>query len=201
MPSRWIAPWLLLAVVTGACASSTPAERPEAPPPPALLKSPIALLLEHHAELGLTTDQMIEVGKQETALQEKNRPLRMQLRDLRPPGPPRVAPSGGAPDMSPPPGVNPRGWGGGTNRGRATRMGQGPLAVEPETEEARQQRKERVEAILREMDKNIDGAYSEVEKVLDDSQRARARELVEQQRQERQRAREAFEVPSPPPEA
>lgn len=200
MPSRLVPPWLLLAVLTGACASSPP-ERPapEAPPPPVLLKSPLALLLEHHAELGLTTDQMIEVGKHESALQEKNKMLRMKLRELRPRAwgqpPPR-----GASDTSPPPGVNPRGWSGGMDQRRGSSWGgmrPRPPEGPPETEEARQQREAQVQAILREMEDNTVAAYAEAEKVLDESQKARARTLIEQHREERRQAREAMEEPPP----
>lgn len=199
MPSRQVLPWLLLALFTGACSSSKSAERPEPPPPPILFKSPLALLLEHHQELMLTTDQMIAVGQLDGALQEKNKPLRMKLRELRPPGPPPARPGGSGLD-GPPPGVDPRAWGGSRRRSPFGGMG-GPLPPEvpPENEEARKQRMEQAQALMREMEDNEAAAYAEAEKVLDEKQRARGQELVTQQREARRKAREAMR--GPPPEA
>jgi hypothetical protein len=197
MLSKQVLPWLLMALFTGACASSKSAERPEPPPPPILFKSSLALLLEHHAELKLTTDQMIAVGQLNSALQEKNKPLRMKLRELRPVGPP---PRRGPAMDGPPPGVDPRRWGGGRPRGPWTGMGAGqqPPEVPPETDEAREQRRRQIEALLKEMEDNETAAYAEAEKALDETQRTRAGELVAQLHEQRRKAREAPRAPPEP---
>ena len=195
MPSKQVLPLLLMALAAGACSSSKSAERAEPPPPPILFKSPLALLLEHHEELKLSTDQMIAVGRLDSELQEKNKPLRMKLRELRPRGP-AGPPSGGPGIDAPPPGVDPRAWGGGRRRSPFAGMGAGqPPEVPPETEEARKQRLEQVQALLEEMENNEAAAYVEAEKVLDEQQQARARELVTQQREARRKAREAMRAP------
>ncbi len=199
MRLKGVVPWLLLAVVSGACASSGPAQRPEPPLPPVLFKSPLKVVLEHYAELGLSTDQMIAVGQADTALQEKNKPLHLRLQELRPMGPPLPPPGGGTSVDNPPPGVSPRNWGGGRRRSPWGGMG-GPLPpeAEPETDAARQQRMQQIQAILQEMEANETAAVAEAEKALDDKQKARARELVAKHREERQRAREAMQRPPPP---
>jgi hypothetical protein len=198
MLSKQVLPWLLMALFTGACASSRPAERPEPPPPPILFKSSLALLLEHHEALKLTTDQMIAVGQLDSALREKNKPLRMKLRELRPVGPP---PPRSPPAMDgPPPGVDPRGWSGGRRRGPWTGMGGGPQPPEvpPETDEAREQRRRQMEALLKEIADNETAAYAEAEKALDETQRTRAGELVAQLREEQRKVREALRAPPEP---
>ncbi|RKI60819.1 hypothetical protein D7X55_23945, partial [Corallococcus sp. AB049A] len=87
----------MLMGLVAACASSP--ERPERPPPPRILfQSPLALLLENHEALALTTDQLIQVGQKEEALEAANRPLREQLRQVRHPEPP---PGEGGPPRSP----------------------------------------------------------------------------------------------------
>jgi hypothetical protein len=58
----------------------------------------------------------------------------------------------------------------------------------PMDEEALRQ----LEATLRELEDNESAAYNEAEQLLDEKQRARARELISQQREERMRVREAM---------
>lgn len=200
MKSRQVLPWLVLALFSGACASSKPAVPPEPPPPPILFKSPLKLLLEHHEELMLNTDQMIAVGRLDEALQEKNKMLRMRLRELRPRGP-APARRGGS-GMNVPPGVDPRTFSGSQRQSPFDGMG-GPPAPEvpPETEEQRKQRQEQIQAILREMEDNENAAYAEAEKVLDEKQRIRGQELFAQQREARRKAREWMRSPNPSPES
>jgi predicted DNA-binding WGR domain protein len=61
--------------------------------------------------------------------------------------------------------------------------------------------RQQAQATLREMEANEDTAYEEAEKLLDEKQKTRARELVSQQREERMRARESMHGRTPPPEA
>lgn len=191
MSSRPVVPWLLLAVLTGACASSPKPERPEGPPLKVLFQSPIALLLEHHEELALTTDQLIQLDKQEQALQDRNRPLHVKLWEAR------------GRRQGPPPGQDMGGGWGGQGRGRGMGgmggpgMGGGPRRGEPPpVDEASRQ------ATLREIEDNESAAFLEAEKVLDEKQKTRARELFSQQREERLRVREALRGRMrPPPES
>jgi hypothetical protein len=192
MSLRSMMQWPLMAVLAGACASSSEAERPVGPPPRVLFQSPIALLFEHQVELLLTTDQMIQLGKLEAALEAKNRPLRERLREGRRRGPEQ--------EEGPPPGGGMgggRGGGGGMGgmsgmggHGMARRgMGGGPLPSEPPLDE---EALRRIEATLREMEDNESATYNEAEQILDEKQKTRARELVSQQREERMRVREAL---------
>lgn len=199
MSPKPLLPWLLLAVFLGACAPTHEARRPEGPPPRALFQSSLALLLAHHEELRLTTDQMIAVGQREEALQARNRPLREKLREAGPPMPRRPPPG----DLPPPPGVG--GWGGNNRGWSETSSGAPPPGsgvpreeVPKESEEEREKRMQQVRALLRELDSNETAAYEDTEKLLDDTQKARARELVTQQREERKRVREALYGPVPP---
>jgi hypothetical protein len=192
MSLRTVMQWSLMAVLAGACASSSEAERPVGPPPRILFQSPIALLFEHQGELLLTTDQMIQLGKVDDALQAKNKPLREKLREARRRGPEQ--------EEGPPPG-------GGISGGRGGRGGVGGMggmgghgmpsggmgggrvrSDPPMDEEALRQ----LEATLREMEDNETAAYNEAEQLLDEKQKARARELISQQREERMRVREAL---------
>lgn len=189
MSPRQLAPWLLLVGLVAACASSPP-ERPERPEPPRILfQSPLALLLEHHEELALTTDQLIQLGQKEEALEAANRPLREQLRQVRHPEAPRGerpprGPRAGNPNL-------PVGLGGRP----AYRAPPRPLTPLTEEELKRQQ------ALLQVMEDNETAAYRDAEALLDDTQKEKARALVAKQREERQRAREAFQVPETPPES
>ncbi|KFE71321.1 hypothetical protein DB31_3451 [Hyalangium minutum] len=190
-------PWWLMAVLVGACASSAPSERPVGPPPKVLFQSPLALLLEHHTELELTTEQLIELDRREAALQEKNRPLRekLQMGRGRDPEqgeapPPGGGISGGRGDPS---GMRGHGMGGmggrgmGGRGGRGSGMGGGPRREgAPEGEEALKQR----QAVLREMEDNESAAYNDAEPLLNEEQKAKARELVSRQREERIRIRD-----------
>ncbi|MGE6763405.1 hypothetical protein ACQKGO_35675 [Corallococcus interemptor] len=186
MSPRHLVPWLLMGLVA-ACASSP--ERPERPPPPRILfQSPLAVLLENHEALALTTDQLIQVGQKEEALEAANRPLREQLRQVRHPEPP---PGEGGPPRSPRAGNpnTPVGLGGRP----AYRAPPRPLTPLTEEDLKRQQ------ALLQAMEDNEAAAWRDVEALLDDAQKEKARALVSKHREERQRAREAFEAPEPPP--
>ena len=206
MSSRFVVPGWLMAILVGACASSSPSERPEGPPPKVLFQFPLALLLEHHTELQLTTEQLIELDRRETALQEKNRPLREKLwmghgrapEQGEPPPPPPGGMTGGRGDptgmgghggMG---GIGGRGMGGGmSGMGGGHRREGGPMS-----EEAQKQQQE----ALREIEDNESAAYNDAEALLNETQKAKARELVSQQREERLRIRESMKGRIAPPE-
>lgn len=192
MLSRHLMPWLLLVGLVTACASSSPEERPGRPPPPVFLfQSSLALLLEHHDELMLTTDQLIQVGRREEALDAANRPLREQLRQIRHPEPAQ----GERPPPPPPPtpGMGNRNAPVGMGGRPAYRPPPRPLAPLTEEELKRQQ------ALLQAMEDNETVAYRDVEALLDDTQKEKARALVSKLREERQRVRESLQHPEAPP--
>ena len=202
MSSRFVVPGWLMAILVGACASSSPSERPVGPPPKVLFQSPLALLLEHHTELQLTTEQLIELDRREAALQEKNRPLREKLRmghgrapEQGEPPPPPGGMTGGRGDptgMGGHGGMGGRGMGGGmSGMGGGHRREGGPMS-----EEAQKQQ----QAALREMEDNESAAYNDAEALLNETQKAKARELVSQQREERLHIRESMKGRVAPPE-
>jgi len=165
---------LCAGLLSTACATSSEAERPRGPPPKALFQSPLALLLEHRGELALGGDQVARLESLERALEEKSAPLREKMREARAA---RPEPSG----------RGPRGLGGG-GRGRLgaggpPRHGGGPRSADGASREQK--------ALLRELEDHETAAYMEAEKLLDDTQRARARELFSRQREERLRWRES----------
>ncbi|MBN8232734.1 hypothetical protein JYK02_34970 [Corallococcus macrosporus] len=187
MSPRHLVPWLLLVGLFTACASSSPAERPARQPPSVLFQSPLALLLEQHAELALTTDQLIQVGQRQEALDVTNRPYREQLRLVWHPEP--------APGEGPPrgPGVGnrnaPVGLGGRPAYRSAARP-RGPLSEEDQT---------RQQALFQAMEENEMAAYRDVEALLDETQKPKAQALVAKLREERQRARESMKEPEATP--
>ncbi|HVG61588.1 MAG TPA: hypothetical protein VNA24_23715 [Hyalangium sp.] len=187
MSLRAVMQGLLMAVLVGACASPSKVERPVGPSTRFIFQSPIALLLEHHGELLLTTDQMIVLGKQDLALKEKNRPLRELLREARRRDMERE--EGPVPDA----GIGGGGWGRGGGMGGHGMRGHGKggkprSSIQPMDEESLRQ----LEATLREIDDNEYAAYNEAEQILDEKQKVRARELVSQQREERMLERESM---------
>lgn len=190
MSLRAVVQGLLMAVLVGACASPSKVERPVGPSTRFIFQSPIALLLEHHNELLLTTDQMIVLGKQDLALKEKNRPLRELLREARrrdmarDEGPVLDAGIGGGGWSR---GGGMGGMGGHGMRGHG-KGGQPRSSIQPMDEESLRQ----LEATLREIDDNEYTAYNEAEQILDEKQKVRARELVSQQREERMLERESM---------
>lgn len=187
MSPRHFVPWLLLVALVTACASSPPVELRRQPPPRILFESPLALLLENHQELGLSTDQLIKIGQRDEALAVTNRPLREELRGIWSP-----SPMGG----NPPPGAGmpvrtgPAGSGG---RPPYRPPAQPPA---PLSEEALK----RQQLLLQAMEANETAAYREVEDLLEEPQKVKARALVEKQREERVRARESMQKgPEAPP--
>lgn len=185
MSLRSVVQGLLVAVLAGACASSPKVERPVGPSPRFIFQSPIALLLDHHGELLLTTDQMIVLGKRDLALEKKNRPLREKLREARR----RDMERDEGPRLEAGMGGGGRGSGGGMGGMGGRGMGGGSRSSSlPMDEDSLRQ----LEATLREIDDNEYAAYTEAEQILDEEQKVRARELVSQQREARMRVREAL---------
>ncbi|MCY1078568.1 hypothetical protein [Archangium lansingense] len=72
--------WLCLAFPVAACAQSTSAERPaeDAPRGPPVIKSSLAVLLEHSTELALTAEQVAWLEQREQQLQQENAPLKQK---------------------------------------------------------------------------------------------------------------------------
>ncbi|RKG91850.1 hypothetical protein [Corallococcus terminator] len=188
MSPRHLMPWLLLVGLFTACASSFPEERPARPPPPRVLfQSPLALLLEHQQELMLTTDQLIQVGQRDEALDVTNRPLREQLRQVWHPDP---LPGDGPPQGARMPGGNSPVGLGGRPQYRPPARPPTPLSEED---------LKREQALLQAMEENEMAAYRDVEALLDDTQKEKARGLVSKHREERLRARESLKGPETKP--
>ncbi|MBZ4332999.1 hypothetical protein NR800_17980 [Corallococcus interemptor] len=184
MSPRHFMPGLLLVALVTACASSPPVEQ-RRPPPRILFESPLALLLEHHQELGLSTDQLIQIGQRDEALAVANRPLREELRAIWSP------PMGG----NPPPGTMPVRTGPAGPRGRPAYR---PPAQPPEP--LNDEALKRQQLLLQAMEDNETAAFREVEALLEEPQKVKARELVEKQREERARAHESMrKAPEAPP--
>ncbi|RKG87178.1 hypothetical protein D7W82_14380 [Corallococcus sp. CA049B] len=186
MSQRQLVPWWLLVALVTACASAPPVEQRRQPPPRILFESPLALLLENYQELGLSTDQLIKIGQRDEALAVTNKPLREELRAIWTP------PMGN----NPPPGTMPVRVG---PAGRGGRPPYRPPAQPPAplSEEALK----RQQLLLQAMEDNETVAYREVEALLEEPQKEKARALVEKQREERARARESMrKAPEAPPE-
>ncbi|MCE9667964.1 hypothetical protein LY474_09090 [Myxococcus stipitatus] len=177
---------LCAGLLSTACATTSEAERPRGPPPKALFQSPLALLLEHRGELTLSGDQVASLEALERALEEKNAPLREKMREARG-APPEQSGRGPPPGGGGMGGGGPRGMGGGGGRGRMGAGGPPRHGGGPRSDGASREQK----ALLRELEDHETAAYMEAEKLLDDTQRARARELFSQQREERLRWRES----------
>ncbi|KFE63755.1 Spy/CpxP family protein refolding chaperone [Hyalangium minutum] len=125
--------------------------------------SSLNLLLWKQQELALTAEQVAQVEALQAALEQQNAPIQEQLEALRPPRPPGPPPSD------------------------AERM-KGPP---PDTEEMRALRQQ-VEPLFTQLRANDEAAYAEAEKLLSDSQKARAQELIAQEREQHQRRHEAM---------
>jgi hypothetical protein len=125
--------------------------------------SSLELLLKNQQELALTAEQVAQVGELQAVLEQKNAPLLAELETLRPPRPSGPPPSG-------------------------TERMNGP----PPNSEAMRERMQQVEPIITELRANDDAAYQEAEKLLNDTQKARAQELITQEREEHRRRHEAM---------
>ncbi len=125
--------------------------------------SSLELLLKNQQELALTAEQVALLEELQAALDQKNAPLLEELKTLRPPRP-----------SGPPP--------------SDTERMNGP----PPNSEAMRERMQQIEPIVTELRANDDAAYQEAEKLLSDTQKARGRELITQEREEHQRRHEAM---------
>ena len=137
--------------------------RPEHGGPHRRPPSSLELLLKNQQELALTTEQVTQLEALQTALDQKNAPLQEQLEALRPPRPPGPPPSD------------------------AERM-KGPP---PETEEMRALRQQ-VEPLFTQLRANDEAAYAQAETLLSERQKARAQELITQEREQHRLRHEAM---------
>lgn len=137
--------------------------RPEHGGPHRRPPSSLELLLKNPQELALTTEQVAQLEALQTALEQKNAPIQEQLEALRPPRPPGPPPSD------------------------AERM-KGPP---PETEEMRALRQQ-VEPLFTQLRANDEAAYAQAETLLSESQKARAQELITQEREQHRLRHEAM---------
>ena len=193
-PTRWS--WLCLALVLAACGGSKSAQRPEdVPPPPPEPQSSLAVLIEHRAELGLSTEQLGWLQNRDDQLQKDNAAPRKKIAEAFGQGGRRPRRGGGG---GMPAGMEPGNMGrspiGGGMPGQAGMGGMGmprggmrapePEEVPPELPEARRVKREQARAALRELQDNDTRAYTDAEAKLTEAQKPRARELVSQAREQ-----------------
>jgi hypothetical protein len=126
--------------------------------------SSLELLLEHQEALALTPEQVARVSELQAELVEQTEPLHQQLWALKPPRPP--------PESARLEGVRPGG--------------------EPPDAAEMRERMRQAEPLFRELRDQDTAAYARAEQVLSDSQKARARELIDQTREEHRRRHEAL---------
>lgn len=158
---------VVLAVPAVACAQDAGARQGSggSEPGPRRPPSSLELLLENREALALTPEQVAQVAELQAALEEKNASLHEQLRALRPPRPPGPPPMDGS---------------------RAAE------APEPPDAARMRERMQQAEPLFRELRANDEAAYAQAEQVLSDTQKTRARELIEQAREEHHRRHEAM---------
>ncbi|MDY7230094.1 Spy/CpxP family protein refolding chaperone [Hyalangium rubrum] len=125
--------------------------------------SSLELLLKNPQELALTAEQVAQLEALQAALEQKNAPIVEQLEALRPPRPSGPPPSDTERMNRPPPDF-----------------------------EAMRERMQQLEPLITELRANDAAFYQEAEKLLSDSQKARAQELITQEREEHQRRHEAM---------
>lgn len=185
----------LLACATLACATRAPSYRPVADQPP---PNSLTLILENREALGLTPEQVSRITELDQELARQREPLLAELRSLRPGAPADggVPMDGGTPPpagtelepSTPQPGeLGPPGAGPGR------RPGPGGRRLGPEEK----QRMERTRYLVEELESLDILFYRDVEPLLDEAQRRKARELIRQRNEERRRER-APVLPPPP---
>ncbi|WP_199243002.1 hypothetical protein [Vitiosangium sp. GDMCC 1.1324] len=199
--------WMWLTLSLAACAQSSSSERAteDAPRGPPVIKSSLAVMLEHREELNLTAEQVAWMEKREQQLQEENAPLQKKLEQLRPQRGEGGRPSGGGHRGGMGGGMGGMGGGrmGGGGMGGSMgggmmgggRMGGGmggPGGEGGPNREAMHERMAQARSTMREMQDNDTRAYNEAETQLTDAQKPRARELISQEREKLFRQHEAM---------
>jgi hypothetical protein len=162
----------------------------------------VDLLLRNTVDLSLTTPQVAELVKIQAALNEKVKPIHEEMDAARfgrppPPGEPPAGAQGTAPPAPPPPPppyppYGPGRWVGAT---RASGDIGPPLTGRPR--EAKEpvppdyeQRRAKLEALIKQYDEEDQAAYARAEALLDESQKAVARKLMSARAAERARPQE-----------
>ncbi|HEX5749264.1 MAG TPA: hypothetical protein VFZ09_23750 [Archangium sp.] len=165
--------WMCLAVPAVAGAQSASTERPpmEARRGPPVMKSSLAVVLEHRTELALSTEQVAWLEQREQQLQQENAPLKQKLEELRPPrGEGRRPPPGEG--MAPPAG--------------------GPGGEGAPDRAAMEERMTQVRSIMDGMRDNDTRAYDEAETVMTEAQKTQARAFITQEREAMRQRHEAM---------
>ena len=164
---------LCVSLSLAACARSTASQRPAAGEASGMaFKSSLMVLLEHRGELALTAGQVERFAQMDFTLHEKNAALQQRIDSL------RVENK-----------KNERPWNGGymggglhdAHGGKGGDMAAPPEAIQEKLK--RRERLEHIESTLREMQDNDSQAYVEAEKLLDDTQKPRAREFFSRERE------------------
>jgi hypothetical protein len=170
--------WMCLAIPAAAYAQSSSAERPpeEARRGPPVMKSSLAVVLEHRTELALSAEQVAWLEQREQQLQQENAPLKQKLEELRPPR--------GGEGRRPPPGD-------GMGPPMGGRMG-GPGGEGGPDRAAMEERMTQVRSVMDGMRDNDTRAYNETETVLTEAQKTQARALIAQEREAMRQQHEAM---------
>lgn len=202
MTCKMSSPWPLLALLfTAACASSSSTEHPSEaaqPPPPLVIKSSLAVLLEHRGELTLTEPQVAWLDKRDQQLSEENAPLQKTLdaalahRSSGSSGGGGGHRGGGMGGGMGGMGGGMGGMGGGMRGGGMRGGGGGGGGGGGQNREAMNERHQQVRAAMRQMQDNDTRAYTEAETQLTEPQKPRARELVSQEREKLFKQHEAM---------
>ena len=184
-----------------ACAS-TPASKSPGPrlstftlPP----QTSVDLLLRNTVDLSLTTPQVAELVKLQAELNEKVKPIQEEMDAARfgrppPPGEPGPAVAGATPPVPPPPTppyppYGPGRWVGATRN--AGDIGPPPGGRPREPKEPfppdYAERRAKLEALIKRYDSEDQAAYARAEALLDESQKAAAKRLMDARAAERAR--------------
>ncbi|OJT17713.1 hypothetical protein BO221_44985 [Archangium sp. Cb G35] len=170
--------WMCLAFPAAAFAQSASTERPPeaARRGPPVMKSSLAVVLEHRTELALSTEQVAWLEQREQQLQQENAPLKQKLEELRPPR--------GGEGRRPPPGEGMGPPMGGRMGGTGSESAPDRVAMEERMTQAR--------SAMDGMRDNDTRAYNEAETVMTEAQKTQARALITQEREAMRQRHEAM---------
>jgi hypothetical protein len=172
-----------------ACASQPPPPQPIASVPtnqaalPPLPRSSIAAVVLHRTELGLTDDQVGEIEQRDQQREGENAAVREEMEKRGQKGPPAPSGTSGSGNGGTPQGMHGGGMGGGMHGGRMG--GRSPASGSGGEKEA-----DRASTLQDRLDENDTKAYLDAESVFTEAQKARAREIASDYREELYERRE-----------
>jgi hypothetical protein len=186
---------LVLALSQLVCASQPPPPQSIAPLPtdpaplPPLPRSSIAAVVLHRAELGLTDEQVGEMEQRDQQRETENAVVREEMEKKGQKGPPASSSGSGSGSGGAPQGMHGGGMGGGMHGGgmHGGRMGgRSPASGSGSGKEA-----DRTATLEDRLDENDTKAYLDAESVFTEAQKARAREIASDYREQLYEQRES----------